>query len=493
MGFRCVIALIALTGCYSDRYTCTSDTDCDLGLAGRCELDHACSAHDASCPSGRRYLPHAGQESGMCFDDHAPLLDLCAPGQPPPLRDACTTSVCTTLRACCDTAWTEACVELAQIEPACALTCDTRIAIVASRGAVVETWTLTWSGAEWTGEKHGGTLLGWITPGPGSMTPRLASVDAAGHTLSIDDGTTIDLGTDHYLKDFASVDFDRDGRDTVAVGYIDPLPSVVENAAILKLGDGSIRELGPVGTAQRLAWGDYDHDGFPDAIGASGGRYVFYDNAEPPDDRHVRGLNTVASRSMPGNLLGSGTPSVRSIDWADFDNDGTLDAVLFGNAVRVHLGMNVVSELPLFSLDCDPPSPTCTEVGDASLAGAAVSDPVRTSVLVSVDFEPSSSPPTRNLYRITAATVNTPQVLSFSPAACGTPCQPLRAIVVRDLDGDHVLDLVAIDAQLGVFVALSGSGGMSQLRALPGGLLPTTIDPAQSFTSVRVSVSGAPR
>ncbi|MDB4956063.1 MAG: hypothetical protein JWO36_3632 [Myxococcales bacterium] len=494
MYLRLVLAWLALSGCFDDRYTCATDADCDLGVAGRCEIDHACSSHDASCASGRRYSPHSGPESGTCFDDRIALADLCAAGQPPPLADACTSNVCRKLTACCETAWTEACVELAEIEPACNLTCVTRIAIVASRGAsMTETWTLDWSGTAWTGTKHGGSVVAWLAPAPGKITPRLATIDPAGRALSVDDGTVVSFGADHDVRNVASVDFDRDGRDTVAIDYLDTQAPTADHAAIIKLGDRSVRELGALDATQRLSWGDYDHDGFPDAIGVNGSRYDYFDNAEPPDTSHIRGLNNITSRSMPGNMLGNTTPAVRSVDWVDFDNDGTLDAVLFGNAVRVHLGMNVLSVTPLFTLDCDPPSMTCSEAGYVSLAGAVVADPVRSQLLVSVDNEPAATPPTRNLYRITADTVGAPQALAFSPAACGTPCQPIRAVVVRDLDGDHQLDIVAIDAKLGVFVALSGSGGLSTLHALPSGLLPTTIDPAQSFTAVRVSVSGVPR
>ena len=493
MHVRIALASLLLAGCIDDRYTCSTDADCDLGDAGRCEIDHACSAHDASCPSGRRYSPHSGAESGTCFDDHAAILDLCAPGQAPPLADACTTSICATLPACCETGWTEACVQLAQIEPACDLTCDTQIAITANRGNTVETWTLTWSGSAWTGEQVTGSLVSWLAPAPGTATPRLATVDPTQKILTVDDGTTITVAATRDLIELTSVDFDRDGRDTLAIGYLDTQAPATDNVAIIKLDDGSIRELGPLGSSQRLSWGDYDHDAFPDAIGGFGGRYAFYDNAEPPDDTHVRILNNAGVHNMPNNALGALVPGLRSIDWTDFDNDGVLDAVAFGSAVHVHLGANILDPNADDSIDCDPPSGSCMDVpGDISLAGATVADPVQTQMLVSVDAVLAPALATRNLYRFTAGTLAAPVALAFSPAACGTPCQPIHAVVVRDLDGDHQLDFVAIDAQLGVFVALSGSGGLSQLVELPD-VLPTLNNPTLPFTSIRVSVTGAPR
>jgi hypothetical protein len=59
------------------------------------------------------------------------------------------------------------------------------------------------------------------------------------------------------------------------------------------------------------------------------------------------------------------------------------------------------------------------------------------------------------------------------------------AFVARDLDHDHQLDLVAIDARLGLYVAMAASGYQWSAATQ----VPTTA--VVNFVSVDVSVSGA--
>ena len=63
----------------------------------------------------------------------------------------------------------------------------------------------------------------------------------------------------------------------------------------------------------------------------------------------------------------------------------------------------------------------------------------------------------------------------------------MLALVSRDLDGDHLLDLVAIDARLRIYTALAAN---SFAWSAPTSI-PTTV--TSTFYSVNVSVSGAPR
>jgi hypothetical protein len=78
-------------------------------------------------------------------------------------------------------------------------------------------------------------------------------------------------------------------------------------------------------------------------------------------------------------------------------------------------------------------------------------------------------------------------VFPAAPCATAGTCPPILAVVVRDLDGDHQLDVIAIDADLQVFTGLARDNLM--LRAAIK--IPTA--PAAAFVAVRTSVTGAPR
>ena len=64
-------------------------------------------------------------------------------------------------------------------------------------------------------------------------------------------------------------------------------------------------------------------------------------------------------------------------------------------------------------------------------------------------------------------------------------CPSVLAVVARDLDGDHVLDLVAIDARLRIYTALAAMGYVFGAPTSIVTPLPAIYD------SVDVSVSGA--
>src|SRR5205823_7174967 len=124
-------------------------------------------------------------------------------------------------------------------------------------------------------------------------------------------------------------------------------------ADILHLDDGSVREI--VTTASsHVVWGDSDHDAFPDAIGASGGRYNFLTNIDGyAHDREVD-INVSAGFGGLPTIGSPQPPATRSFEWADIDGDHFLDLVAFGNSLRVHLGGDRLDDVPIVNIDCDP-------------------------------------------------------------------------------------------------------------------------------------------
>jgi hypothetical protein len=477
-------ALAGLLACVRPDYECNSDRDCDIGEAGRCEIDRRCTAIDLTCATNRRYSAHSGPKSGQCFDDSVVPVNLCAAGQPPAAPDPCTSLVCESLPSCCSTGWSEACVRQAQLQ--CAdLVCDTRIAITANKPGSNELWDLRWDGASWTARLDPRqSVLAWLAPAPGTSEPRLAGF--AGNALAIDDLTFPVASARNYLE-ATSVDFDRDGRATAALAFADGRGSV--RLEILKLDNGSSREL-VTAAASRLAWGDVDHDSFPDGIAgaAATNRYHLLSNIDGAD--HLRDIDDRVVTNVTGGTATPGAlPPIRSFDWVDIDRDRQLDVIVYGFSVDVHLGRgDAISTSVLLRIDCDPPSNNngCTAMvqDDHAFAGAALPGASSAALVIATH-------PRRALYRaelsgMPANTVLTPYV--FPASGCGASCPPIVAVVVRDLDGDHALDVVAIDADLQVFTGLASDG--LELRAAIK--VPTT-PAAAAFPVVRTSVTGAPR
>lgn len=491
---------VALGACIDPDYHCTTDRDCDVGEAGRCEIDQRCTAYDPVCASHRRYSDHSGPASNTCFDDAVAPANLCAAGQPPALREGCAATVCKALPSCCDTGWSEACVQQAQLS--CSdVVCDTRIAITASdRMGDTELWDLTWDGARWsmTPGSHVG-VLAWLAPAPGENQPRLASFTTSTTMPPLMDSLVFDGGsfsipTGTYLE-ATSVDFDRDGRPTAVLGYTDM--SSNPRLAIVKLDDGSSRSISAF--AARLSWGDLDHDAFPDGMAAStsptSGNYRLLSNAEAAD--HSRTIGAVVETSMGSNPT-TGSPAVRGFGWVDVNRDHKLDVIAYGSEVNLHVGQSVgLPDTPQIRIDCDPPaaSSACNGSGgtmntqvNQSFAGAAVPGAAGTALVIATfPANPATQPP--SLHRAEIATsplaLGPPSAYAF-PACAASPCPPILAVVARDLDGDHQLDVIAIDSELQVYTAL---GGQLQLtRAIK---LPVTL-PASVF-EVRTSVTGVPR
>jgi hypothetical protein len=475
------LALLALllTGCFDDQYRCTSNAQCDVGEDGRCEIDGHCTARDTTCSTHRRYM-HAGELTGTCFDDRVVLANACAAGQAPARPDGCFASVCERVPACCEVGWTDACVQLAQEE--CALHCDTRLAITATRGQVIERYELRWDGARWQITPHA-DVIAWVAPAPGDVEPRLASI--TGDELVV--GETHIAMADRTIGSITSASVARDGRDTIVVTYETGTESVAETISL----DTLTSRFAPILATTGLMWGDVDRDPFPDPIVRAFANYYLY-----PHDFALPIRANVTGGNTPG------APPLRSVESMDFDGDHLLDVIAFGTSIRIHTAPEPTNVAQL-DLDCDPPSvdKPCMDPQNepdferTSFGGTTLPTALAPSLVATVF-------PGRKLFRIDSAAAsrlpfpgdNCACTARCNMTTCPGPdctctydcnaCTPILAVVARDLDGDQLLDLVAIDARLQIYNALAPDFAFSA---------PTMIAPATAnFTSIDVSVSGAP-
>ncbi len=458
-----------------DSYHCDTDSDCNLGEAGRCELDHRCTIFDAACATQRRYTAHSEELSDRCYDDRKEPANACASGQPPALPTGCFADVCAVEPACCTTGWSEACVLEAQLRCP-ALECTTHVALTATKGNTTELWDLTWGPVGWTGlpQPMRETMLIWLAPAPGTARPRLASLLDDARAVLVDDLRIFVEARPYQFM--SSVDFDRDGRDTLAVSSGDAItPFLIE---LIKLDDGSRRQIATPAT-QRLTFADYDHDGFPDAFAFSGGSYhVTASIGEHGEPRTLAPITTNAIPSgTPNNT--AGTFTVHGLELADLDRDHQLDLIASGNTVRIHFGDPRIRDQPNLSIDCSPPVAPGTACDPTLSALTSTVVPAMASTALYVGLFPQ-----RTLYRGVVA--GTPPAVSFTEIAqvpCTGVCPGFIAMFARDLDGDHVIDVVAIDANLG-FTTLRSKTGYQPEYAKPTAT--TTI----GFTQIRTSVTG---
>ena len=210
--------------------------------------------------------------------------------------------------------------------------------------------------------------------------------------------------------------------------------------------------------------------------------------------------------NVGGNIT-PGQPGVRHFDWSDFDGDQELDLSVFGASIRVHRAIDGLRNVPEHELDCDPPTTAraCQTLPEpnlerATFAGAALPR-VGDAALVAAVY------PGRKLFlvrRPTTSLVITPLPFPNDTCSCvetctmcpGTDCSctydcalcpPVIAVVARDLDGDHQLDLVAIDAKLQLYTGLARAG----LVFGPPVQIPAVLQ--QPWVNVQTSVAGAPR
>jgi photosystem II stability/assembly factor-like uncharacterized protein len=140
---------------------------------------------------------------------------------------------------------------------------------------------------------------------------------------------------DFWVAATASADYDADGDlDIVVFGYYVVYNQSVEDRLVLMRSEGPESETAwdfsyvelPVGTltagASDLAWGDYDGDGDQDLVVGSDGETVLY--------RNQAGDLEPTAVVLPGYWEDNGQADfdLRSISWADYDNDGDLDLLL---------------------------------------------------------------------------------------------------------------------------------------------------------------------
>lgn len=499
MRFVLLACALAATGCFEDRYICTSDAQCDVGEGGRCEINNFCTRFDAGCATTRRYTAHSGALSETCFDDRVEPANACVGGQAPAPTTGCFAEVCAVLPACCDVGWTDACVPIAQ-QVCPDLICDTRIAVTATRGANVTLVDARWDGVTWTFDERDDIRapFAWLAPAPGSVDPRLSAVtDGA---LLIGDEPYL-VPSDRAYQSLSSVQLDRDGRDTLVVSYQQGMP--VKHVVEVFDARGTFRET-TVPASQGLSWGDINRDGFPDAVVKTNTQFYFLDNVDSAD--HVRRVSNSVVANVGGNLT-PGQPGVRHIDWLDFDGDLELDLAVFGASLRIHRAADGLRNAPEHILDCDPPTTgqtcpagTAPNFERATYAGAALPRLGDPAVVV-------ASYPNRTLHLVRrTAGVIAVAPLKFPGDGCEceetctmcpgnqcsctydcTACPSVLALVARDLDGDHQLDLVAIDAKLQLYTALASANYVF------GAPVQVPVIQNNVWVNVQTSVAGAPR
>lgn len=145
-----------------------------------------------------------------------------------------------------------------------------------------------------------------------------------------------DQNSDFWINAVAAADVDGDGDlDLAVIGYYVVYNESVEDRLVLFLNEGqgpdgrwvfTTREVplnGLTAGASDLAWGDFDQDGDPDLAVGSDGATVIY--------RNDGGFLTPLPNVLPPYYEDSGYTSaydLRSISWADIDNDGDLDLLL---------------------------------------------------------------------------------------------------------------------------------------------------------------------
>jgi len=480
------LALVAVlcAACIHDDYECTTDADCNIGTAGRCEVDHHCTRYDASCAlTQRRYTEHSGAESNACYLGEIELANPCAAGQPPASpSDPCGAVVCEALPTCCNAGWSEPCV--LEAERSCNVQCDTRVAISAVRTGATELWDVRYDGSAFSAvaATSRNTQLDWLAPAPGSAEPRLAGFVGSDTLAIATSASEVDLALapGRAYHDATSIDLDRDQRDTIALEWEDPT-TADEEIEVMKVDSTSSRDF-DTSVSNRVAWGDYDQDGYPDGVAGTGARYSFLVNID--DGTHARSLDASISSSFNGSAHG-GIVSLRGLEWRDVDHDSILDLAAYGNSIRLHEGGSLLDDTAYLSIDCDPPVVLPNSTCDESLANF-VGTLVPSS---SGDVIYAGNTEAHSFWRIvpdvaTGTAAITPIAI---PAAAGSAAVA-EAVITRDLDGDHVLDVVVIDSNLALWVWLSRLDATGTKfvfhRPIPAG--------SAAFGQVHASVSGMP-
>lgn len=482
------LALLAASlSCIDDDYACSTDGDCNLGVAGRCEVDHHCTQYDPTCAlTQRRYTEHSGAESQTCFMGQIELANACAAGQPPASpSDPCGAIVCEVLPTCCNTGWSESCVLEAQ--RSCGITCDSRVAVSASRGSAIELWDVRYDGSSFTADLVTDRIvqLDWLAPAPGSAEPRLAGFVGSDTLALVSSAGELDLTipSNRAYHDVASVDLARSVRDTVSLAWQDPV-SADEELELTDLGTMTSLDF-DTGVSNSQAWGDVNGDGYPDGAAGTGTKYVFLINQDDGTDDHDRDLDASVQSSFNGSAH-LGITSLRDLVWRDIDGDSQLDLAAFGNSIRLHQGGTDHVSTPYLSIDCDPPvilpNTTCDE-SLANFVGTVIANGSNSVIY-------AGNTQARELFEIVPdGLTGTATITSLGiPAGVGSAAFP-EAVITRDFDGDHVLDIVVIDSELGIWTSLSTQDPtgteFTYHRVLAAPALPMTV--------VHASISGMPK
>jgi hypothetical protein len=495
-----LVCSVLLVACVRDHYRCEVDTDCNLGDGGRCEADRYCTHFDSSCQlTQRSYTEHSDELSGTCFVGEVTPLNMCAAGQPPAIPTGCGAKVCTTLPACCTTGWSEACVLEAQMQ--CPeVVCDTRLAISATKGTKpIEIFDVKYDGKAWSFEPRSdlGTVATYLAPAPGTVEPRFAGFltfpppQIGADYLTIESSTgnqTLSLDNTRDYHDIASLDFDRDLRDTLLLDWQDSTART-QSVQVWKLDNGVSHDI-DTGVSSRMAWGSVADangfvDGYPDGVAGNANAYKTLIDTESNQSKDRTLDSGIASQFDMLNTNGAGA-ALRSFTWADLDGDGMLDLIGFGNSIRVHTG--TITETPLVNIDCNPPSVNCAT--DPSVvaypAGAVLPTPNGARIVVAPFASTAAQP--RVVYEIT---VNADRTITYSTLALSAVCADcgIEAIIVRDFDGDHLPDLLVIEDTLTFDLARSSKDPTLHTFDPPY-TIPST---GMVFGLVRASVSGMPR
>jgi hypothetical protein len=144
-----------------------------------------------------------------------------------------------------------------------------------------------------------------------------------------------DPSTDFWIASAAPADVDADGDlDLLVAGYYVIYFVSAEDRLVLYRNDGPVDastwELTPIAvdatglsfTSADIAWGDYDNDGDADAVVASQGATTLYRN----DAGTLVRTPTVLPEYWEDSDFS--TMDLRSLTWADYDNDGDLDLLV---------------------------------------------------------------------------------------------------------------------------------------------------------------------
>lgn len=507
MVTRAALVLALLASCAEDDFRCDDDLDCDLGADGACEVDDRCTIRSATCDTGREYAPLQGALSGTCYDERRDPLNPCAEGQPPARGDssACMAAICEAMPACCRSGWTSACVQQAQLRctaPGEEVVCDTRIAITAIRASVPELWTATYHPHRaWihTRDIDDATSLSWFAPRRGETEPRLGAITQGSvdppvnATLLIDDVFVTNLEARPYYQ-AQSIDLARDAHDVLLLGSFAASEGYYETLDL----DTMAKHEFTGGLTVRTVVGEVNRDGFPDIASCNNNiaGYGVALNEEPAAGTDYRRIGPTTGDAFNTGATMTMNIEHRSVEFSDVDDNRALDLLVAGRQVRAHMPMTEADSLNAsrdsIPIDCMPPrlvGATCGGVDAAFVSWVATARPGldRTTVVMAPWVERATPrPEDRIIYELEVSQAGIDNMTFVPMAGCGPVCdKKWVAIASRDLDGDHVMDLIAVDENINIYTSRSSMGGALELTLM-------ITQPRESITNVRLTVTGAP-